>query len=62
MIIKPKKPYLVSVEEQMEDQEIRIRNADMLVDATSMQEACNKVEEYFGMGIKLTITQCKLMG
>ena len=36
MIIKPKKPYLVSVEEQMEDQEIRIRNADMLVDATSM--------------------------
>ena len=62
MIIKPKKPYLVSVEEQMEDQEILVRNADMLVYASSMQEACDRVEEYFGMGIKLTIIRCKLMG
>jgi hypothetical protein len=36
MIIKPKRPYLVSVEEQMEDQEILVRNADMIVYASSM--------------------------
>lgn len=61
MIIPPKRPHLVVLEEQCDDQYIRIKRAEMIVQASDIKEACEEVEKYFGMGIKIIITKCELL-
>jgi hypothetical protein len=33
----------------------------MIVQASDIKEACEEVENYFGMGIKIIITKCELL-
>ena len=61
MIIPPKHPYLVTIEELYDDQDIRVKYAEFIVKASTIQEACNEIELYFGMGIKIKILKCELM-
>ena len=62
MIIPPKRPYLVTIEEPYDGQDIRVKHAEFIVNASTIQEACNEMELYFGMGIKIKILKCELMG
>ena len=52
--------YRVYIEEKYEGQDLLIENARMLVKAHSVEEACEKIRQYYGMGIEIIITKCEI--
>lgn len=61
MIIPRERPYIVTVEETPDaGSKIIIQSAKLIIYATSIEEACHLARKYFGMGIDITIRECKM--
>lgn len=62
MRIPVKKPYIVTIEEDhtnWEEKETYILQAKLLIYAETLEEACQRARNYFGMGIKIDVIKCE---
>ena len=62
MIIPVKKPYTVTIQEDQtnwEYKETYILQAELLIYAENIEDACQRARNYFGMGIKVDVIKCE---
>ena len=62
MIIPVKKPYTVTIQEDQtnwEYKETYILQAELLIYAENIEDACQRARNYFGMGVKVDVIKCE---
>ena len=61
MIIERDKLYRVEGYEMDEGNSILIENVRLLVNAPSIEQACQTAREYFGLSLNSIVTKCELV-